>query len=144
MLECDDHCTYTYESALTRRMWYSTVTPTDPDMRRVSWGQSAQTTTREVSFALSLVDTHELRRDSIYIYIVQSVYIYGIPGHSQNLNSIYMFYPYQEFYPYQVHDIWNSDSGNGQGSFAPLDPLDPLPEFHRLSCLWELHCSNKC
>ena len=62
MLERDVHRTYTHESALTRRMWYSTVTPTDPDMRRVSWGQSAQTTTREVSFALSLVDTHELRR----------------------------------------------------------------------------------
>ena len=62
MLEHDDHCTYTHESALTRRMWYSTVTPTDPDMRRVSWGQSALTTTREVSFALSLVDTHDLRR----------------------------------------------------------------------------------
>ena len=54
-----DHRTYTHESALTRRMWYSTVTPTDPDMRRVSWGQSALTTT---SFALSLVDTHKLRR----------------------------------------------------------------------------------
>ena len=65
MLERDDHRTYTHESALTRRMWYSTVTPTDPDMRRVSWGQSALTTTREVSFALSLVNTHELRR---YIY----------------------------------------------------------------------------
>ena len=62
MLERDDHRTYTHESALTRRMWYSTVTPTDPDMRRVSWGQSALTTTREVSFALWLVDTHELRR----------------------------------------------------------------------------------
>ena len=59
MLERDVHRTYTHESALTRRMWYSTVTPTDPDMRRVSWGQSAQTTTSEVSFAL-------------YIYIVQS------------------------------------------------------------------------
>ena len=62
MLERDDHRTYTHEPALTRRMWYSTVTPTTPDMRRVSWGQSAQTTAREVSFALSLVDTHELRR----------------------------------------------------------------------------------
>ena len=37
MLERDVHRTYTHESALTRRMWYSTVTPTDPDMRRVSW-----------------------------------------------------------------------------------------------------------
>ena len=54
MLERDDHGTYTHESALTRRMWYSTVTPTTPDMRRVSWGQSAQTTTREVSFAYIL------------------------------------------------------------------------------------------
>jgi hypothetical protein len=27
------------------------------DMRRLSWGQSAQTTTREVSFALLLMDT---------------------------------------------------------------------------------------
>ena len=81
MLERDDHRTYTHESALTRRMWYSTVTPTDPDMRRVSWGQSALTTTREVSFALSLLDTHELRRvlnntevkeRNIYIYIICS------------------------------------------------------------------------
>ena len=48
MMERDDHRTYTHESALTRRMWYSTVTPTDPVMRRASWGQSAQTTTREV------------------------------------------------------------------------------------------------
>ena len=39
-------------------MWYNTTTSTHPDMRRVQWGQSAQTTTREVSFALSLVDTH--------------------------------------------------------------------------------------
>ena len=62
MLERDDHRAYTHESALTRRMWYSTVTPTAPDTRRVSWGQSAQTTTREVSFALTLVDTHGLRR----------------------------------------------------------------------------------
>ena len=62
MLERDVYRTYTHESALTRLMWYSTVTTTDPDMRRVSWGQSALTTTREVSFALSLVDTHELRR----------------------------------------------------------------------------------
>ena len=68
MLERDDHRTYTHESALTRRMWYSTVTPTDPDMRRVSWGQSALTTTREVSFALSLVDIYIY----ICIYIVQS------------------------------------------------------------------------
>ena len=30
---------------------------THPDMRRVTWGQSAQTTTREVSFALLLMDT---------------------------------------------------------------------------------------
>ena len=51
-MERDDHRTYTHESALTRRMWYSTVTPTDPVMRRASWGQSAQTTTREVSFLL--------------------------------------------------------------------------------------------
>ena len=63
MLERDDHRTYTHESALTRRMWYSTVTPTDPDMRRVSWGQSAQTTTTEVSFALLF----------LYIYIRMSI-----------------------------------------------------------------------
>ena len=31
---------------------------THPDMRRVSGGQSAQTTTREVSYALLLIDTH--------------------------------------------------------------------------------------
>ena len=61
MLERDDHRTYTHESALTRRMWYSTVTPTDPDMRRVSWGQSALTTTREVSFALSLTKSRPLQ-----------------------------------------------------------------------------------
>ena len=32
MMERDDHRTYTHESAITRRMWYSTVTPTDPDI----------------------------------------------------------------------------------------------------------------
>jgi hypothetical protein len=30
---------------------------THPDMRRVTWGQFAQTTTREVSFALLLMNT---------------------------------------------------------------------------------------
>ena len=69
MLERDVHRTYTHASALTRRMWYSTVTPTDPDMRRVSWGQSAQTTTRE----------------DIYIYIY--IYIYIIQLNELNLSS---------------------------------------------------------
>jgi hypothetical protein len=38
-------------------MWYNTMTSTHPDMRSVQWGQSAQTTAREVSFALSLIHT---------------------------------------------------------------------------------------
>ena len=38
-------------------MWDNTATSTHPDMRRVSWGQSAQTTTREVSFAILLTVT---------------------------------------------------------------------------------------
>ena len=68
MLERDDHRTYTHESALTRRMWYSTVTPTTPDMRRVSWGQSAQTTTREVSFALFGLSEVSEMKSTTYIY----------------------------------------------------------------------------
>ena len=48
------------------------VTPTHPDMRRVSWGQSAQTTAREVSFAILLAVTQSTAHrecSTIYIYI---------------------------------------------------------------------------
>ena len=31
-------------------MWENPAMPTNPDMRRVSWGQSTQTTRKEVSF----------------------------------------------------------------------------------------------
>ena len=100
MMERDDHRTYTHESALTRRMWYSTVTPTDPDMRKVSWGQSAQTTTREVSFALALIDTHELRRvlnntevkerNSIYIYSTICRHAHVSAFHASSVQLWYM------------------------------------------------------
>ena len=33
-------------------MWDNPVTPMHPDKLRVSWGQSAETTTRGVSFAI--------------------------------------------------------------------------------------------
>ena len=46
-----------YASALTRRMRDNTATSTHPDMRGVSWGQSAQTATREVCFAILLAVT---------------------------------------------------------------------------------------
>ena len=45
-------------------MWYNTKTQTHRDMRRVQWGQNAQTTTREVSFALMLTDTHETSQNA--------------------------------------------------------------------------------
>ena len=48
---------YPHASAHTRRMWDNTAMSTYPDMRRVSWGQIAQTTTREVSFAILLAVT---------------------------------------------------------------------------------------
>ena len=42
---------YPHASVHTRRMWDNTGTSTYPDMRRGSWDQSVQTTTREMSFA---------------------------------------------------------------------------------------------
>ena len=46
------HCIYTRKLALTKRTRYNTTQPTHADMRRASLGQSAQTTSREVGFAL--------------------------------------------------------------------------------------------
>ena len=48
---------YPHASAPTTRMWDNPATPTHPEMRRVSWGQSAQTTTKELSFAILLTVT---------------------------------------------------------------------------------------
>jgi hypothetical protein len=45
-------------------MWYNTKTQTHRDMRRVQWGQNSQTTTKEVSFALMLTDTHETSQNA--------------------------------------------------------------------------------
>ena len=69
---------YPHESALTRRMWDNTATSTHTDKHRTSWGQSAQTTTREVSFGILLADIQStLNRDNNevkeYIYIRMSV-----------------------------------------------------------------------
>ena len=56
-IQVRDRFVFIHMSALTRRMWDNTATSTHPDMRRVSWGQSAQTTTREVSLAILLTVT---------------------------------------------------------------------------------------
>ena len=67
-------------SIYMRGMWDNTATSTYPDMRRVSWGQSAQTNTREVSFcniangypinsAQRVLHNTEVKERNIYIYI---------------------------------------------------------------------------
>ena len=43
---------YPHAGALTKRMWDNPARPMHPDMRRVSGGQSARTTRREVSVAI--------------------------------------------------------------------------------------------
>ncbi len=68
-------------------------TPTHPRMRRVSWGQSAQTTTRDAGLC-NIANEHPLAPLYIYIYIIY-IYIY-----------IYYIYIYIYIYIYNIYILY--------------------------------------